>query len=136
MPRETVDAFETYGGRGKPKLGQVHVCWAESEGAAVKTAHTTWANAAIKGAATTELPQPAHFASLAEMITEEQVADEVVCGPDPQRHLDVIQEFARAGFDHVYIHQVGPDQAGFFDFYRREVMPELTPQPVGAAPPA
>jgi hypothetical protein len=29
----------------------------------------------------------------------------------------------KAGFDHVYVHQVGPDQAGFMRFYQREILP-------------
>jgi alkanesulfonate monooxygenase SsuD/methylene tetrahydromethanopterin reductase-like flavin-dependent oxidoreductase (luciferase family) len=28
--------------------------------------------------------------------------------------------------DHVYVHQVGPDQDGFFDSYAREVLPRLS----------
>jgi hypothetical protein len=45
-----------------------------------------------------------------------------VCGPDPDRHREAIAEFERAGFDRVYVHQVGPDQAGFVRFYAREVL--------------
>jgi hypothetical protein len=47
------------------------------------------------------------------------------CGPDPQRHLESIGKFLDAGYDHVYVHQVGPDQEGFFDFCRSEVLPKL-----------
>jgi coenzyme F420-dependent glucose-6-phosphate dehydrogenase len=49
----------------------------------------------------------------------------VVCGPDPNKHLDKIQEYADAGFDHVYIHQVGPDQEGFLQFYAQEILPNF-----------
>ena len=54
----------------------------------------------------------------------------IVCGPDPERTGKQIREYVDAGFDHVYVHQVGRDQEGFFRFYAREVMPqvsELTP---------
>ena len=47
-------------------------------------------------------------------------------GPDPERHLAAIEEFARAGFGQVYVHQVGPDQEGFFRFYEREVLPGVS----------
>jgi hypothetical protein len=47
-----------------------------------------------------------------------------LCGPDAGAHLEAIGEFADAGFDHVYVHQVGPDQEGFIAFYEREVLPE------------
>jgi hypothetical protein len=57
------------------------------------------------------------------MVTEADVAESVVCGPDPERHRAKIREFADAGFDHVYVHQVGPDQEAFLGFYEREVLP-------------
>lgn len=53
------------------------------------------------------------------------VAESVVCGPDSERHLTAIREYVGAGYDHVYVHQVGPDQEGFFDFYEREILSEL-----------
>ena len=49
-----------------------------------------------------------------------------MCGPDPQRHVEAIQEYVKAGFDHVGVHQIGPDQEGFMRFYAREVLPKLT----------
>jgi hypothetical protein len=59
------------------------------------------------------------------MVKEEDVAKEVVCGPDPQRHIEMIQKYVDAGYDHVYVHQVGPDQEGFFRFYQREILPHF-----------
>lgn len=56
-------------------------------------------------------------------MDEEDIAKSVVCDPDAERHRAAIQEYIDAGYDHVYIHQVGPDQDGFFDFYEREVLP-------------
>jgi hypothetical protein len=62
---------------------------------------------------------------------EKDVADSVVCGSDPGEFLEAIGTFAKAGFDHVYVHQVGPDQSGFVDFFAREVLADaraLTPR--------
>jgi coenzyme F420-dependent glucose-6-phosphate dehydrogenase len=59
------------------------------------------------------------------MVTEEDVAEVVACGPDPERHIEEINKFVDAGYDHVCVHQIGPDQQGFFDFYEREVLPRL-----------
>jgi hypothetical protein len=67
------------------------------------------------------------------MVDVKDVAAEVVCGPDPARHLEAIEEFAAAGFDRVFVHQVGSDQRGFFTFYEREILPKAerfrTPRP-------
>jgi alkanesulfonate monooxygenase SsuD/methylene tetrahydromethanopterin reductase-like flavin-dependent oxidoreductase (luciferase family) len=43
---------------------------------------------------------------------EEDVARSVLCNADPQAHVEAIEEFVEAGYDHVYVHQVGPDQEG------------------------
>ena len=119
---ELVEAFEDAGGAG-PKIGQLTVCWAETEEEARKTAHEIWPNAALTGPLGQELALPSHFEAAVEMVDEEEVAKSVVCGPDESRHLEAIEAFATAGFDRVYVHQVGPDQLGFMDFYEQEIMP-------------
>jgi coenzyme F420-dependent glucose-6-phosphate dehydrogenase len=121
---EILDAFESAGGAGKPRYGQVTACWAACEEEARKTAHEWWPNAAIQGDLPQELALPRHFEQAAAGVSEDDVAEAVVCGPDPDAHLEKIREFAEAGFDHVYVHQVGPDQEGFFDFYSREILSE------------
>jgi coenzyme F420-dependent glucose-6-phosphate dehydrogenase len=121
-----VSAYEQAGGRG-PRFAQVTVCWAESEASAERTAREWWPTVAVHGEATQELPLPAHFEQLAEGVTDAQVAKVVPCGPDPERHLAKIREYLDAGFDRVYLHQVGPDQRGFIEFAKREILPALKP---------
>jgi hypothetical protein len=91
----------------------------------VKTAYTVWPNAGIKGQLSQELAMPSMFEEAAEMVKPEDLAKKLPCGPDPERHLEAIRKYYDAGFDHVYVHQIGPDQDGFFDFYEREVLPKL-----------
>ncbi len=121
--RSTVESFEAAGGKGKPRYGQMTVCWAEDENAARKTAHEYWAFSSLPGELSQELPTPGHFEQGVKIVTEEMVAESVVCGPDAQRHIARIREYVDAGIDHVYVHQVGPDQEGFLDFYSRKVLP-------------
>jgi len=118
--------YEDAGGSG-PRYGQVTVCWADSERTAERTAREWWPTAAIHGEATQELPNPAHFEDLTQGVTEDQVAEAISCGPDPEPHLAKIREYIEAGYDHVYLHQVGPDQAGFLRFAERELLPALKP---------
>jgi hypothetical protein len=103
----------------------VSVCWAEDEASARKTAYEWWPNSAIPGELSTELPLPRHFEQAAELVTEEKVAEGIICGPDPERHVDAIRQYADGGYTHVYVHQVGPDQEGFFRFYESEVLPKV-----------
>ncbi len=60
------------------------------------------------------------------MVTEDDVAEMIVCGPDPEQHIEAINRFVDAGYDHVYVHQVGPDQDVFFDLYERQVLPSYS----------
>jgi len=121
---ELLAAYERGGGRG-PRYAQVTVCWAASERAARRTAHEWWPTVALSGEVTQELPNPAQFTELASIVTEEMVAEKIPCGPDPETHLEAIRRYLDAGYDHVYLHQVGPDQRGFIDFAARELMPAL-----------
>jgi hypothetical protein len=59
------------------------------------------------------------------LLTEDQVAQSVTCGPDPERHVAAITPYVEAGFDELCIAQIGPDQSGFLRFFEREVRPRL-----------
>ena len=58
---EVVEAFNAAGGKGKPRYGQVQVCWAEDEQQAKQTALDWFPNIALPGDLSQELPQPAQF---------------------------------------------------------------------------
>lgn len=128
---DLLSTFRDAGGDG-PRFGQVTMCWDESEAEARRTAHAWWPTAALKGEVTQELPNPAQFTDLVSMVTEDMVAEAISCGPDPAVHLERIQAYIDAGFDHVYLHQVGPDQRGFLDFAAAELLPSLTRSAVPA----
>lgn len=129
--KELLKTYRDAGGAG-PLIGQLTVCWAESEAKARRVAHEWWPTAALHGEVTQELPNPSQFSDLVKSVTEDQVAEVIVCGPDAQRHLEKIEEFSKAGFDHVYVHQVGPDQAGYLDFARKALLPEVAAEPAAA----
>jgi G6PDH family F420-dependent oxidoreductase len=122
---ELVDAFEDAGGKGKPRYGKVALCWAESEAEARQTAHKIWPISGLSGPLHTELALPEYFEQASKRVTEEQVAEGVICGPDPEPCVAALQKYAEAGFDHVSLHQIGPDQDGFLEFYRRELSPRI-----------
>ncbi len=128
---QVVETFTAAGGAGKPRYAQVNVCWAEDEAAARRTAHTICPNVALQGQLGQELATPKMFEQAVGMVTEEQVAQVIACGPDPERHIAAIQKFIDAGYDHLHIYQVGPEQEGFFRFYEREILPyfRIAPAP-------
>ncbi len=117
--------FDEAGGAGKPKFAGIKVCWADDEAAARRTAHELWPNLGLPGQLAQELALPALFEQAVELVEEEKVTGMVPCGPDPEGHLDTIRKYADAGYDAVFVHQIGPDQEGFLRFYGEEVLPKV-----------
>ncbi|MFI6737612.1 LLM class F420-dependent oxidoreductase [Nonomuraea sp. NPDC050451] len=122
---DLVKLFRESGGAGKPTQGGLKVCYADDEASARKTVHRLWPTEGIKGEASQLLPLPRHFAQLAEMVSEEEATASTPCGPDPEAHVQAIQKYVDAGFDEIYISQIGTEQDAFFEFYSREVLPRL-----------
>lgn len=121
--KDAIRKFEDSGGTG-PKIGELQVCYAPDEAAALKTAVEWWPNIAMGGQLGQDLALPSHYESVAELVSEQDVAKAVSCGPDPETHIQAINEFVGAGYDHVTVHQIGPDQDGFFAFYRDQILPK------------
>jgi G6PDH family F420-dependent oxidoreductase len=122
-------AFREHGGRG-PALAQVKVVWDPSVSAAEDLAFELWPTSGLQGELSQELPTPAHFEQATAPLHRADVVKNFPCGPDPQRHIDAIQQYVDAGYDEIYVTQVGPNQEGFLRFYEREVMPHFA-VPVG-----
>jgi len=121
--QDLVKRFDELAGPGKPRYAQVTLCYGKDAAAARRTAHQIWPTAGIKGEASQELPSPKHFEQLAGMVSEDQIAESVPCGPDPAPVLEQVRAYVEAGFDQVYFHQIGPDQQGFIDWAKRELLP-------------
>ena len=119
-----VEAYREAGGDG-PTYAQVTVCWAQSEDEAKETAHRVWPNAGLGGDLSQELPLPLHFEQAVENVSADDVAESVACGPDVEPYVEQVQKYVEAGFDHIYFHQVGRDQDGFFRFWEETLGPAL-----------
>jgi G6PDH family F420-dependent oxidoreductase len=122
---ELLDLFRSSGGGNKPAHGAYKVCYGQDEAECRKMAHRLWPNDALPGELGMILPTPAHFEQAAELVTEEMVAEVIPCGPDPEPHRETIRQYAEAGYDEVYVQQVGPNQKEFFDLYEKEILPEF-----------
>jgi len=58
-------------------------------------------------------------------LRPEDVAKSVLCGPDPGRLMQAIDEYRKAGFTRVHLHQVGLDQDVFFRAWTSELQQEV-----------
>jgi G6PDH family F420-dependent oxidoreductase len=118
-----VRLYRESGGGDRPVQGGLKVSWHPDVGQARKTMHRLWPNDVIPGEAAQLLPLPRHFGQLAQLISADMVS--APCGPDPRDHMQGVQAYTQAGFDEVYIGQVGGEAEGFFEFYATQVLPRL-----------
>jgi hypothetical protein len=77
----------------------------------------------IPGESAQLLPPPRHFGQLAELVTEDMVT--APCGPDPDPYVKAIRAYEEAGFDEVYLGQVGGRLEGAFEFFATRVLPRV-----------
>lgn len=122
---EIVDAFREAGGDGQPVYGQVTVCYGPEAQKAKDEALEWWPNTSVPGELGVELAEPQHFEEVAQLITPDAVAEKVVCGPGTDPILEKIGTFVDAGFDHVFLHQVGPRQEEFLEFAKDSLLPAI-----------
>jgi G6PDH family F420-dependent oxidoreductase len=121
---EQVQQYRSQGGKGLVQ-GGLKVCVDPDKDRARSTFHRLWRNELVPGQLAQDLPTPTHFEQASTLVTEEMVGESVPLGVDPQVHIDAIQEYVDAGFDEVYVAQVGPDQRGFLEFYAKEILPHF-----------
>lgn len=121
---ELVGTFKDLSG-GKPAQGGFKVAWADDPEEGVDHAHRLWSNAGLPGELAQVLPSPRHFEQATELVTREQTAGSIVAGPDPDRHLAELQKFVDAGYDEVYVANMGPHHQAMIEGWGREVLPRF-----------
>jgi G6PDH family F420-dependent oxidoreductase len=126
MPdEELISSFRSGGGGDKVVQGGLKVCYGSDEAEARKTVRRLWPSEGLPGELAQVLPMPEHFEQATELVTEELLAEAIPCGPDLERHAEAMQEFADAGVDELYIHQIGGGHDEFFEAYAREILPRF-----------
>jgi hypothetical protein len=100
----------------------------------MRTAHRLWRSSGVPGQLSQDLRTTELFDEAASVVTVESMAKEFPCGPEVAPIVESVQKYIDAGFDRIYLGQIGPDQAGFFSFFERELAPALAE--IGASPDA
>jgi G6PDH family F420-dependent oxidoreductase len=121
---DLVAQYRAEGGRGPASAG-LKVCWGPDERGCAELAHRLWRTSGVPGELSQELRSPAHFDQAASLVSVDAVAEAMPCGPDIDRIVEAARAYADAGFDRLYVSQVGPDQRGFFDIYKSELADRL-----------
>ncbi len=120
-----VRRFRENGGGDKPTAAGMKVCFASTEDEGVRIAHERWANEGLPGELAQVLPSPRHFEQASSLVPADATRSATACGPDPEKHLEMINRYVEAGYDEIYVNNIGPHWDGFFDLYAREVLPKL-----------
>jgi G6PDH family F420-dependent oxidoreductase len=110
---------------GQLVAGGLKVCFDADEQRAKQTAYRLWPNEALPGELAQILPTPEHFEQACELVGVDTATESVPCGPDLEKHIGAIRAYEEAGFDELYIQQIGPNQDAFFEAYREHVLPQF-----------
>lgn len=122
---DMVRRFRDSGGGDKPCQAGFKAAYADSEDEGVRIAYERWPNAGVPGELSQVLPSPRHFEQAAQLVQPDMMKESFVCGRDADAHLEMIDKYAKAGFDEIYVANTGPHWQGLFDLYEREVLPRL-----------
>jgi G6PDH family F420-dependent oxidoreductase len=121
---ELVDGFKEKSG-GKPAQAGCKVAWADTRDEGVDHAHRLWANSGLPGELSQVLPTPEHFEQAMTLVPREKTAESIVAGPDLEEHLGQLREFADAGYDEIYVANMGPHYLAMIEAYGSEILPRL-----------
>lgn len=123
VDEEVLTTFREAGGT-RTSVG-FKVCWADSEEEGVEIAHRLWANAGLPGELAQILPTPRHFEQASQLVPQESTRETVTCGPDSERHLATYEEYLKAGFDEIYVGNMGHHYRPMLEAYGETVLPAL-----------
>jgi G6PDH family F420-dependent oxidoreductase len=126
-PKEELgEMFDAAGGAGKPRVGQIALCYDADRSAAVRRAHEQFRWFGLGWKVNADLPNPDSFAGATQFVTAEQVAAAIACGADVDEHVEKIKPFLDAGFDEIALVQIGAETQGEFTAWaERELLPAL-----------
>ena len=119
---EAIGLYRSEGGKGPVHAG-MKACFADDEQKALETVLRVWPNEGLPGELAQVLPTPSHFEQACELVTGEHIASPV--GPDLERHVASLKEYADAGVDELFVQQIGPEQETFFTTWAGDVLPRF-----------
>lgn len=123
---ELLDAFDRHGGRDKPRVGQLPVCYDTDRERAVERAHDQFRWTVGPWPVNAELPGPSAFAGATAYVRPEDVAEAVPCGDDVEAVVEAVRAYTDAGFTEVALVQVGGEhQEPFLDWSEKTLLPAL-----------
>jgi coenzyme F420-dependent glucose-6-phosphate dehydrogenase len=103
---------------------QIHISWAESHEQAERNAVEEWPNGGMPFPKQ-DIKNPEDFANMAKLVRPEHFKNRVLISDDLDEHTAHIQRYVDMGFDEIYLHNVGRNQAEFIRVFGEKVLPQL-----------
>jgi len=122
--REMLETYRDAGGRGPARL-QVHLSWAPSMQQAEAIAHDQWRSNTFAPPAAWDIDSVEVFDITSEHVPLAQVKEVVLVSDDLDQHATWLAEYLDLGFDELFLHHVGQDQAAFQEAFGERVLPQL-----------
>ena len=106
------------------KVLRLHLSWAPTDEEAMRNALVEWPNAGMRFAKR-DIRSPFELEQIARLVRPEDFEGRMLVSADPDVHRAHIQRFADLGFDRIYLHNAGRNQAEWLEVFGRDVLPGL-----------
>jgi coenzyme F420-dependent glucose-6-phosphate dehydrogenase len=103
---------------------QVHISWAPTQAEAEENAVREWPNGGMPFPKQ-DIRNPEDFENMAKLVRIEHFANRMLISADLDEFVDGMQNYVDFGFDEIYLHNVGRDQAAFIHTFGEQVLPRL-----------
>jgi G6PDH family F420-dependent oxidoreductase len=118
--------FDAAGGKGKPRVGQLPVCFDRDRDRAIKRAHDQFRWFGGGWRVNADLPAPDSFESASQFVSQDVMEVAFRCWDDVEAVVEHAHEFVGAGFTHLAFVQIGgEEQQPFLDWAEKELLPAL-----------
>lgn len=108
--QEALRRYRDAGGRGSARL-QIHLSVESDREQAFAVAREQWSHTMARGVSMWDVENPEDFEA-AVVPSDDALEREVLISDDPAELADRVASIAQ-GYDHIYLHHVGPDQTAF-----------------------
>ncbi|HEX2222144.1 MAG TPA: LLM class flavin-dependent oxidoreductase, partial [Candidatus Limnocylindria bacterium] len=103
---------------------QIHISWADTDDEALDNAMREWPNGGMPFPKQ-DIHNPEDFEAMAKLVRPEHFRNRVLISADLDEHAAHIQRYVEMGFDEIYVHNVGRNQAEFIRAFGERVLPSL-----------
>lgn len=123
--KEMVDRFRSAAKAGAVTQAGFKTAWAPTPEEGVRLAHEIWPNAGLPGELSQVLPTVEHFEQASTLVTPEMIAESTTAGCSPEANVAAYRPFLDAGFDEIYVADMGPHYADMIRAFGSDVLPAL-----------